>query len=385
MELSYNKMKSLSEKTGSPYFSKDSIEFWNSKIESEADEHQLFIESTDDFYGKERQYRVKCIGLDGKICTISPNHFNTLAEAEQFRQRFEYLMGDYCDINHCEYSYEGKNGIDFEDVCGNTFTIDADDALKESLPVVKYTYEYKVNAGIDIELSEEEAEEAKEGSLDLKDKVDDAVVDMDFGEVEFERTGSYPEVLGLDGFDDPYIHSRIYGSYVVQTVGENEIVCRQKARQAFESAYLGAFAEESLEWEIETEKIKADCEIFISSVLAFRKEDFDYSAILAVNMDRSGYTIKAEPKSDSIDITVYKAIDEYNHLLPIENNDERLKNLSNKEIGHSEMSISEFEKAIRDISLSRLQDVKVIAKNGKRETLKSIKTKNDVKTPKIER
>lgn len=109
MTLSLERIKQLAPPN---YFDEGTVEFWGSKILDTDNEHQLFIESIDDFYRTKKLYMVKCISLAGDMITIEPKtitddamHFPSEQTARDFREKISRIIPEtHKDIQYAEYT-----------------------------------------------------------------------------------------------------------------------------------------------------------------------------------------------------------------------------------------------------------------------------------------
>jgi hypothetical protein len=86
LSISIADMKALSIKSGSFYFTKDTVKYWGSKVHSDPNKYGLFISSEDNFDGTKRLYSVKFFNFanPNRIETLSFQKHETLAEARIF-------------------------------------------------------------------------------------------------------------------------------------------------------------------------------------------------------------------------------------------------------------------------------------------------------------
>lgn len=95
--MTEREMKNLTQRHGNSYFDKETVEFWNSKIEKTADDNGIFVESVDDFDRENRLYLVKAITMQGEIQTIEPDGtmytFKSSEEAKSFAKELSDMLG----------------------------------------------------------------------------------------------------------------------------------------------------------------------------------------------------------------------------------------------------------------------------------------------------
>lgn len=95
--MTKSEMIELTKRHGNNYFNKETVEFWNSKIEKTADDNGIFVESVDDFDRENRLYLVKAISMQGEIQTIEPDgtmySFNSSEEAKSFAKELSDMLG----------------------------------------------------------------------------------------------------------------------------------------------------------------------------------------------------------------------------------------------------------------------------------------------------
>ncbi len=95
--MTEREMKDLTKRHGNSYFNKETVEFWNSKIEKTADNNGIFVESVDDFDRENRLYLVKAITMQGEIQTIEPDGtmytFKSPEEAKSFAKELSDILG----------------------------------------------------------------------------------------------------------------------------------------------------------------------------------------------------------------------------------------------------------------------------------------------------
>ena len=145
--MTFAEMKKISKAADKHYFDKDALEFWGSKFECEPNTNNIFVESVDDFYKKDRLYKVMSFTLDGRTHDIkpmqveknSPCFFTTLQSALDFRDK----LSDCIDgqPKKCEDNLDGTYTYSFDN--GTTHIVDANalynDMLAEEL--AEYAYQ----------------------------------------------------------------------------------------------------------------------------------------------------------------------------------------------------------------------------------------------------
>ena len=117
--MTFAEMAKISKAADKHYFDKESLEYWGSKFECDPNANNIFVESIDDFYQKERLYNVVSFTLDGQAHTIKPmqvessrtHFFPTLQSALDFRDK----LSDCIDgqPNKCKNNLDGTYTFSF--------------------------------------------------------------------------------------------------------------------------------------------------------------------------------------------------------------------------------------------------------------------------------
>lgn len=235
--------------------------------------------------------------------------------------------------------------------------------------VVKHSFEFKFNAGFDVDITPEKAEEIKDDESLINEIIESALMDIDTKEAFFEREGEYPEVLGIEE-GNPYIHTRIYGYYVAESVGESYDDCKSKAKMIYESADLGQFTmgddfyNEGITYD---EEIKPDCEALIELIEEYIEEHkksckgvsdaIDIDAYAAINLDDCGYTIGvivADLENPTVRVTLFANAGTFpNTIQPIVYKVDVVSKVylrSDCNLGTADLSLAEFKDTVRDLS-----------------------------------
>lgn len=317
MKMNKAEMKRINEQHGYDYFSKENALFFGSSIHSPCDEHQLFIESIDDYYKEERLYMVKVMGLDGSIITIEPDniedtsmHFPTLEMAERFREDFGRLMGDdFRDIQHCDFTYD-KGIFKFVNKEGEEKTISANEILENgNYPLVAMQGVYDLEVTCDIPVtkgdldgfSKEDYEEFFEATLSR----------MESGYAAFSsRTYKEPKAqyIDIEG-KEPFIRAQVYGRISLQECGYTEWECRDKLKDKLIATDLGVFNDKTLDYTVELTTVKPDVEAVIEKLnekISGLKEPCN---IVDTCSEFSDYIIVCdvdEPSVDSLDLVLFE-------------------------------------------------------------------------------
>lgn len=320
MKLSKAEMKRINEQHGYDYFDKDNASFFGSYIHSSCDEHQLFIESIDDFYKEERLYMVKAMGLDGNIITVEPEniedtsmHFPTLEMAEKFREDFGRLMGDdFKDIQHCGFTYD-KGVFKFVNKEGKERTISANEMLENGdypLVAMQGIYDLEVTCDIPETMGDLTALDTEDYAGFLEAALDK----MDSGHASINSRRTYREsnaeyIHPDDADKEPFVRAQVYGRIFLYECGYTEWECRDKLKDKLIATDLGVFNDKTLDYTVELNTIKSDAEAVIKRLnekIGGLEEPCD---IVETSSEFSDYIIVCsvdEPSVDSLDLILYE-------------------------------------------------------------------------------
>lgn len=80
-------MKRFNEESGNYFFSRETMRFFESRIESNLYKDKTFITSEKNYNGTRRMYTVRQLQPDGSVKTLSDfNQFRTLEDAREWRK-----------------------------------------------------------------------------------------------------------------------------------------------------------------------------------------------------------------------------------------------------------------------------------------------------------
>lgn len=127
MAMSIDELK----ERASYYFTNNNDSYWGSKIESPPDEHNMFIESIDNFQKTQRIYLVKFINIiTNKISSLhdmADTELHSLEEAEAYRNIIANRIKNMTDIinmkSKCSNTETNTLLIEYSDGSANTIEI----------------------------------------------------------------------------------------------------------------------------------------------------------------------------------------------------------------------------------------------------------------------